>query len=200
MAHKKGEDIVFRRIRGRVVPIRRKKTKEHKPGKNIGALVTGATITSAGVGTALAGGVASRKFLKRSRKLKIKAFRARGLAELAKVSPGRGPQLSLFGKEIGRKKATKLLIRARALGAGARVLRRASVRSRAFSIAAGGALIGTGLETAFSGPIKSSQLPGEVTKDFILNLGAGLAAAAFVVGRGKVKAATLKKLFKRIKK
>lgn len=119
-------DVTFRRIRGRIVPIRKKKKDMPKGAGTIGA----------GVAVAASGGLLYRGAVKAAEKQMEKAARVFSFAPKAP----KGVQMTfddLLKSDIAKKQATKFMTRAS-------LLERATPHIRRASTLAGGTLIGVG--------------------------------------------------------
>ena len=187
MAKKKKQKITFRRIRGRIVPIKVKDSTTQK--------ATGISIAALGAAVGLGAGVAQRKAKKTASRFRVASFRARGLAERALTQPGRG-QLDFFSSEAGKVRSARLLGRAKKLRTRAKAITKFGINVRSLGIGLGGSFLATGIEQALDKPLKTKDISKEVVKDFSINLAAIGATAAFVLGRGKIRGARIKKLTK----
>ncbi len=183
---RKNDEIIFRRIRGRIVPIRVKK----------GDRPRGVATAGAGLGLAAAGGGAARAASVASKRFDIQAQRALGLSRrlavqvpsIPKGTKATKSQLRKFASLETRQKS--LLRRTGGLRiSGAKLTSRAtSIRLAAATV--GGVAIAKGIEQATG---REGGIIGDI--------GAGTAASAAVVAAGdaKIRATTKKLVTKAVK-
>lgn len=168
---KKERKVIFRRIRGRIVPIRVKKDAKKRD------FLGGAALVGAGAGIGFAGGRGSRKILRKATEQLTRgrrAFQQTQVARFKMIDPDVAAAFSTVGvKAVG--KTTKFTHFARATRIGATL--------------AGAGLIATGVQKLFEDKT--------IEKQFVSNVAGQAAATAFVFGAGG-KLALLRKI-KRLK-
>lgn len=172
----KNKDVVFRRIRGRIVPIkvdRQKLTDTDSKRKKIAASFGGAAVV-----TSAAGGVVQRRFQKRAREFRISAFRAEGLAQRAEGIRGRKTKASsIRASKIGFRKAAKA----------------------SFKVAKSTRLLTLGASALFAGQAASQLFESDSPErqaitDFAV---ASVLPTVFLAGRKKISISRVRRLFRK---
>jgi hypothetical protein len=174
MAKEEEKKVIFRRVRGRVVPIRVEKREQERRA------LAGALGLSA-VGAGAAGGVIQKQLARKARTTRAESFRAMGLAERA------------LGIRNRRAKAARLKLLGRAKKAQARKLFSIAKKSRPIAIGIGGILLGEAIQRAVPEGKTTSQ---EFAIDAVSNLGGAAVSAAFILGRKRLG---IPKIFKKAK-
>ena len=189
------KDVVFRRIKGRIVPIRLNKNRpaaaRAKRAKDNFDKEVAAGFTASALGLGFIGGRAQSLFRAQGRKLRIDAYRAQGLAQRAEGVLGRS------------KKAKALREASKRLRSRAKVATKFGVKSRFAALTAASALLSVGGERL----LPEDKTAGSAEKGFkelAVNLGSIGAVGAFAIGRKRgikaiKKAAKDQQLFRDIK-
>ena len=172
-------DVTFRRINGRIVPI--KVTKKQK-----GDVATGAALAAAGVGVTVGAGKAYKGVNQKSTRQSVRAFRAMERI-MSKGGPSQPSFFSMASKKKAIDKAMKSLNNAHKIGMFAAPLR---VGGRV----AGAALLGAGAAKLYEG-VKKEKLSTEKAAA----IGSTAAVGAFITGShgGAGFRQTIKPLFKK---
>lgn len=189
----KDQDIVFRRINGRIVPIKQakksgaiprakkqSKSESQKAQRNAGIFGLGS-----GVGSGLLGGYLTKKAERQSAKAARAAGKATKLAFKANQIGSVGEQLDLFKRQASRQRAENLLKRANRLRIRSKFFEKAASKTRLGALTIGGSLIGAGIENIIESSDAKKNPGAEFAKDVGVNLASGAVAAAFILGTGK---------------
>jgi len=192
----KNRDIVFRRIRGRIVPIRVKRSRS-TGSDSVRRKATGVAVAASAFGVAAVGGAAQKKFQMAARKARRTSFRARGLADVVLSRPGRRKS-SFLGLVSDRKRIEKLTEVSRKSRVRSKELLKTAKRGRFFTIAAAGSLLGAGLQQLSGGRPKTPE--GQAAASFVANIAGTAITGAFILGRKKLSFARLARVFGQKKK
>lgn len=169
----KNKDVIFRRIRGRIVPIRVKRSRSF-PSDSIRKRATGVGLSAASFGAAAIGGAVQKRFQSKARAFARKSSRASGLLDIAK--PSRVKQLKkLQAAAKGRSKA----------------LLKSARRTRFATIGIAGTILGAGIEQI----IGSKDIESRAAVSFATNIAGTALAGAFLIGRRRVTVGKIKKAF-----
>lgn len=174
----KNKDVIFRRIRGRVVPIRVNRSRSSGSDSASTSRKIGGGLAVSAFGAAAAGGVVQRRFQKRARKFRVQAFRAGGLADLAEGT-GRA------------KKAAGLRKLQQAKRARAKQLIKGAKSSRFVALSAASTLLGTGLGQLIEDDKRRSP-EAQAAMEFTANVTGTALAASFLLARKKLSITRLR--------
>jgi len=163
----KNKDVVFRRIRGRIVPIRVDRSRS-SGSDSVRRKAKGVGLVASAFGAAAIGGAVQKKFQSKARQFRRKSSRLAALAGIAR--PKRAA--SLRKAQVRFKASSKGFIKA-------------ARRTRITTIGIAGTFLGEGLEQLLT--TKKATTEERAVIDFTTSLAGPAIAAAFLLGRKKVK-------------
>jgi len=181
-------EVRFIRRHGKIIPIRKKKGDKSKKKKKGGAkkqAALGAATAASGIGVGIAGGKTARKASQLSKRAGQKAGQASKASFKASQRATSGKQLDLFRTLSSGERAKKLASKSSKLRKAAVGFEKVATRSKLFTLAIGGSLIGAGIENIIDASDRNKKVGREVAKDFSVNLASGLIAGAFILGANK---------------
>lgn len=182
---KERRNVVFRRIRGRIVPIR------IKPGdKNRKQVRLGAGLIAAGTVVSATGGAVALGFSKRSIKAQQSAFRFQKLARKASQRAQSGQQLNMFRQVTNLGRVKTLLGRSRKAKKASSILTKFAARTKGAALLGGATLLGTGIQSILNATDKSPSVEAKIGQDFASGIAGDVASVAFAIGIGRFAVGT----------
>lgn len=175
----KGQIVGFRKIKGKIVPIRRKKG-DRKKAAGAAAIVAGSAIAASGGKAETALRTARGKFTTGFEKNFFAADRLRAAHRIREAMPGQ--QMKLFRAKgfdvLGA--AAKFDDRGARFKKAADLITKSLPQIKRASKFAGGALVAAGISSLLDDPKDSAS------ESIIKNAGAAIAGAAFIAGSGRL--------------
>jgi hypothetical protein len=183
------KDVVFRRIRGRVVPIRVNRSRS-SGSDSAGRRSIGAALVGSGFVAAAAGGEIQKKFQTEAAKMRTHSFRARGLMELLTSGARHSDKGRPFKKSASdftfkneRKRLERLIKINRKAKRKSKRLIQGAKKTRIAAVGISGALLGTGIERLVGD--RQETEAGKIAVDLAAQAGGVALTAAFLLGRRK---------------